>query len=218
MSNVEIYLESLYIQEDLSKYIKSLLPESTIKSFFSKAEKNIDEKKPLISLKKISKILPKVKHEKVISLNNFFEKRVPEFKDNRIVAEKVLKNSIANVNDKVLFGASIILSLTSLIKRKDDKPDIKSKEILKRNLKEFVGKVNKFIEVNTIGNEENKSGVSSHDYADLAVAWVLVTTTLAIVSGVGLGVYLLFVFIKSNMWWMIILAAFILALAAVVSA
>jgi hypothetical protein len=190
MRPIDNYLVLLEIQDKvlneagMKAIISKFTPESKTIALVKKLNASVDKKDPLKSLKKVKSLLSFVPKVPAAKVDSFLGSNIPDYKKFKTTSNTVLKNSLSDVNPKVLDYASSFLALSAFIvpKGKNIAPD----KNLKTNIKDFVMKTRKFID-----DHEEKIDktplISKEDLPDIAVASVIITTAIGLAGGIIYG-------------------------------
>jgi len=188
MNKIDIYLNELCIQEDIT----SVLPKIDFKSYVQKLKGSVKIKDPKGSMNKIAKMAPPGFNVNVVKkIDKLVSTKYANYKKLQKMATQVVKNSINDVSDKMATIAGSYLVVSSMFAKKG-KEGITHEASLKLQLKAFVKGVRKFGE-DYDEDEKKNSKMRPSDYADLSVAWVVVVMSTALAIGIGGGV---FIFLK----------------------
>jgi hypothetical protein len=182
MDKINMYLESLYLQEDLI----DILPKFNATKIAKKIQANLDSANPKDSAKKISRFIPKINPALVPKIDSFMSSKDTEYNKLHNRASIVLKNSLDNVSQKMANLAATFLVVSSMYAPRQ-KRNISHEQNLNSNLKEFITRVRKFGSEHE-DDEENRK-LRSSDYIDLSVAWVIVVMGSALAISLGSGSY-----------------------------
>lgn len=219
--DINTYLESLYIQEDVAYIMESdlktalskLSPVSKTKNLLSSFSKVLDDKIPVKSLKKIqlkTKFIPKFK---TTSVDKYLTSKYSEYKSMKSLSKTILTNSLPNISKESNETASIFLSISTLYMKKGEK-NLKPKDRLKNNTKDFVLRVRNFMDSND--DQVKEDGFSKEDLPDLAVAWAIVSMATAIAIGLGTGIISVAFAFAGFLPWGMLLIVVVAALALLV--
>lgn len=188
MNNLNVYLESIYIQEDL----KSLIPNMS-DGLGKQLAKSIDIKNPDKTAKVVKRLLPRVEPKSGFSkLDKFMDSKFDKFKTYKQLASRILSNSVPGLSKYVADSAASAIVIISMFAKKSEKNQPYEKN-LKKNLKEVVDRARKFGEDfdDDYADEEDdaKKKRKIQDIADLSVAWGVIMVLSVVILGIGAGLY-----------------------------
>lgn len=195
MDNINEYLDILYLQEefeilnefDVKGALSRLVPYISSKNLFQNIDKNLNVKKPIESMKKIKKLLPPMPEVSIEAMEKFISSKFTEFKGLMKTSSTVLDNSLPGASEYSKNLAAFAISFSSLFKGKDEPDDIKPKDKLKQNIKNFVYKTRKFSDMYESNNEIEKKSGGNADAVDIAVASVAITGMIVLALGLIAG-------------------------------
>lgn len=206
MKHIDNYLEILEVQDELSRLseadlkqvISKLTPETKTKSLVKQMSTSINKKDPIKSLKNVSRLLKFVPVVEPKKIDSFMKAKSSEYLTLKKMANTILSNSVSGISDKMKEYASSFLAMSSFVSPKDK--EIPPKQMLKKNIKDFVIRTRKFMDENEPEETNNrKPMLQKEDIPDLAVAWVIVAMTTAIAAGLVTGVYILTAAVAANL-------------------
>lgn len=191
MNKIDMYLNEMYIQEDIQSFVKEF--SKFDKSFINKMKNAVDLKNPAGTIKKISKMAPPglVNKKPVQKIDRTLTSALPEYPKWKKRATAVIKNSVSGVSDQLADAAGTFVVFSSMFAKKGQE-NIAIDQNIKNNLKMFVGKTRHFAD--EYENEPEKRKIRPSDYADISVAWIIIAMSTALAVGVGGGA---FVFLKT---------------------
>ena len=213
METVNIYLESLYIEEfDFSKVIGKINPKTLIDNFKSK----INEKDPKKTLEGLSKIpIPTIQPEKI---DKYMQNKITNYKKIKEKNVSIIKNSIPGVSNSMANSVSILsTTLATLAPKKDANKTFE--ENAKTVIKNVILKARSFMDTyeEERNDEQKKQGFLSRipaeslpDYV-VALGLIFVVAGVAFVIGSGL-IGILYIFYSMFSSPLFILGAIISAL------
>ena len=186
MDQIDRYLETIYLQEelislnefDLKKIVSKVLPEKKIGDLIKKMKSASNDKKPVESLKKIRslvKTLPLVNEKK---FDSYLVSKVDNYKMLKKKAQTIVENSLPNISKSAIEYSSMFLAISTLFVPKKQK-NITPDKLLKSNIKTFVMKVRKFTS-DYEEDDETESKFKKEDIPDLAVAWTIITMSIVV--------------------------------------
>lgn len=190
MNKIDKYLNELYINEDfllLKEELDKVLPKPD-KGMFKKISNMLDQSNIQGSLAKLVKMVPNsVSPSLIQKAEGKLESNAPQYVAMKDKATRVIKNS-TNVSPKMAEASGSALAVLSLFAKKSEK-NKKPEQILNDNLKAVISKARSFGEEYEDDEDENKSKLRPSDISDMAVAFTIITLSVAIAWGVLSGGY-----------------------------
>ena len=188
MNKLDMYLNEIYIHEDIQETLKDYTRFD--KNMLMKIKSAVNPSDPKGSLKSLKKVAPSGFNSKnaISKIDSALGLKISEYPKLKNRATIVVKNSIDGVSPVMADIAGTFLGFHSLFTKKGQENQSLDKN-LKANLKIFVSKVRKFGEDYEEDEKESKPKLRPSDYADLSVAWVIIVMTTALAVGIGAGTY-----------------------------
>ena len=181
METVNIYLESLYIEEfDFSKVIGKINPKTLIDTFKSK----INEKDPKKTLEGLSKIsVPNIEPEKI---DKYMQNKITNYKKIKDRNVSIIKNSIPGVSNSIANSVSILATtLATLAPKKDVNKTFE--ENAKIVIKNVILKARSFMDTyeEEEKNDKKKQGFLSRIPVESLPDYVVALGLIFVVAGVS---------------------------------
>lgn len=214
MKHIDNYIESLYIQEDVSSIFPSIK-----KNMASRIKGMINVNDPIASMKKISKAVPNIDpNKKLPMVDKFLSGKIDKYNIYKTMTTKVLRNSIDGLTPKTANAVAPAIIAISMVAKKSNS-NLTFEKNLKLNIREVVAKARKFGEDFEEEDEKDpaKRSRKVNDIADLSVAWavVLVITTAIIGAVAGGWVFLNIVGMIVAAWWFPVIVGLVIIAATV---
>lgn len=197
MKNIDKYLETLYIQEDLIilnemdllKLFKNITIEKA-KLLTKQIKSKLDEKNPTKSLKNIKALVSNLPKIKVKALDTYAKEKMKNYESMKKTSKLILANSLPHVSKPMQDVAATFLVVSSMFGKKG--ASLTHKQNLTIQIKTFVTKVRTFGEGYEVEEPPKRERLlQKEDIPDLAVAWTIVAMTTALAVGVGGGVFVI---------------------------
>jgi hypothetical protein len=214
MKNIDNYLDSIYMQED----INSIFP-SISKSITSKLKGMINVKDPVGSMKKISKAVPNMDpNKKLPMVERFLSSKIDKYDTYKKMTVTVLTNSVNGLTPKTASALAPTIIAGSMLAKKSN-ANLTLERNLKLNLKEIVVKARKFGEDFEEEDEDDpaKKSRKVNDIADLSVAWAVILVISTAVIGAVAGGWVVLSIISAIVaaWWFPVIVGLVILAAAV---
>jgi len=181
MDRINLYLESLHLQEDIADLLPNINPTSMSK----KIQANLDPDDLEKSIKIISRFTPKISPKIFPKVDNYMESKYDNYKRLRKRANVVLTNSLDGLSPTIASMASSFITLLSMYAPKG-KENLTPEQNLNKNLKELISRSRKFASE----HEDEEKNIRASDYYDIAVAWTIVVMGTGVAIGLGTGSYI----------------------------
>ena len=192
MNKLELYLEVLHFNHEVNIVTEGILdifPKLDFKKYYRQMLQRLDKRDPLKSLQRIEKIVPSGITKNILTkVENELYKKVDKYKKLKTTGQNVLKNSIPEIGDSMLEFSSSFLAISAFaVKKSDD--NLTPEKSLVKNLKEFVYKVQTYTD--DYDETTSKTKLAKATYTDMIVGFVVISTALAIITGLFFGGYLI---------------------------
>lgn len=210
MQILESYLqdisEQVLLELNIKRLVKVVSPFNKIspilKRLYIKISKDkTDVEKSLQTTRKSLSFLPKVSYE---DIKSYFEKKVPQFQKLHNKTFTILRNSVPDASDRKLDKAATFVVLKSFTKKQNENTTVDAN--LNKNIQMLVFKIRKFIDENE--EQRKKKKLTKEELTDLAVAWAVVVSSLALTLALGAGLYTVLSSISTWLMPLTLLAAF----------
>ena len=196
MIKIDSYLEAIHFQTEVTAIIEGEddvdlgIPKMDVKKTAKKMKAAVNMKDPKGSIKKLQGMVPPgINKQTFNKIDKLLNEKFTDYSKFKRIASGVVKNSIDGVSPKMANYAGSFLAFSSMFAPKG-KQNLSPDKNLKLNIKQFVTEARKFGEDYEQEEEKETSRIRVSDYADIAVAWVIITTSLSLAIGIGGGVYM----------------------------
>jgi hypothetical protein len=212
MSKIDNYIDFLYLkeemihEEELSGLVKSITPQNKTKSMIQNISNSLDEKDIEGSIKKVKRVLMPMPKIKLSKIDNFMNSKYKDYFKLKRTANVILNNSIPGVSKNMLDVASSFIVISSMVAKKSES-NKDPKELMKRNIKDFVVKVRSFYD----DDEEEVKGDNSPDSKvnkDMLVGYATIAIGIVLAVGVAKSM-LVIVSAVFSFWTLLIVGTFI---------
>jgi hypothetical protein len=212
MSKIDNYIDFLYLkeemihEEELSGLVKSITPQNKTKSMIQNISNSLDEKDIEGSIKKVKRVLMPMPKIKLSKIDNFMNSKYKDYFKLKRTANVILNNSIPGVSKNMLDVASSFIVISSMVAKKSES-NKDPKELMKRNIKDFVVKVRSFYD----DDEEEVKGGNSPDSKvnkDMLVGYATIAIGIVLAVGVAKSM-LVIVSAVFSFWTLLIVGTFI---------
>jgi len=216
MMETQKYVDMLFLQEEmevlneveLKVFLQKLLPEVKMKKFLTKVAGTIDKKRPFETLLKVKKLFAPLPNITTESIDSFMSRKYKNYLPLKKVARTVLRNSIPDASDRMIDTAATFVTISSMVAKKGEKIDERTR--LKQQIKECVMKVRKFIDANE--EEAEKRRIGKEEFADIAIAFVIISMASAVGLALAFGIYTILSTIAGLLAPLMVIAAIVAAI------
>ena len=192
MNKLDLYLEVLHFNNEvdiINEGILDIFPKLDFKKYYKQMLQNLDKRDPLKSLQKIEKLVPTgITKNLITKVENQLYKKVDKYKKLKMTSQNILKNSLPEISDSMLDFSSSFLAISSFAV-KNREGTLTPEKTLVKNLKEFVYKVQTYTD--DYDETTSKTKLAKATYTDMIVGFVVISTALAIITGLFFGGYLI---------------------------